>query len=322
MKAKTLKEARNGYLFGIISGITWGLDTLLISVIMAKAPFTTSVALIAAGTFVCSFFHDGFAAFWVTLYQTFRKKIQYIFRKMKTRDGFFCMLGAVLGGPIAMTGYILAIKYAGPSYTATISTCYPALGVALAVVFLKEKLPLKGWLGVFICIVGIIWLSYAPADNSAESLYLGIVFSVVSAFGWALESVVCAYGMKKGDVDPEMALTIREITSFFIYGAIIVPVFCGSYNGVADVLISNSVFWLLLTALTGVTSFLTWYKSIDMIGASRAIALNVTYSFWTIIFTFLFLGGEFSFKTLICSVLIICGVALAVGKPEEILTNK
>lgn len=51
MKAKTLSEVKGGYLWGILSGMTWGLDTVLIGIIMSAVPFTTSMTLIATGTF-------------------------------------------------------------------------------------------------------------------------------------------------------------------------------------------------------------------------------------------------------------------------------
>lgn len=322
MKAKTLSEVKKGYFLGALSGMTWGLDTVLIGIIMAATPFTTSVALIATGTFVCSFFHDGFAAMWMGIFMTGKKKIRYVASKIKTRDGLFCVLGAVLGGPIGMSFYMLGIKNAGPAYTAIITSSYPALGVVLAYFLLKERLSLKGWSGLILCVMGGAWLSYAPADlNYSSAVYLGIFYAFISALGWAMESVVCAYGMKSGKVDPEMALTIREFSSFVTYGCLVVPIFCGGYEGIKEVLFSNAVYWLLLTALIGVISYISWYKAIDSIGASRGISFNVTYSFWTIVFSLLLFGGEFSWKLILCSLMIICGVTLAVGKPKNLLEN-
>ena len=37
------------------------------------------------------------------------------------------MLGALLGGPIGMSGYLAAINTIGPGYTAAISAFYPAV---------------------------------------------------------------------------------------------------------------------------------------------------------------------------------------------------
>ena len=38
------------------------------------------------------------------------------------------MVAALLGGPVGMTGYLIAINNIGPGYTAIISSYYPAVG--------------------------------------------------------------------------------------------------------------------------------------------------------------------------------------------------
>lgn len=323
MKAETLHDIKKGYAYGMFSGMAWGLDTVLIGLILSQSPFTTVAPLILFGALVCCLFHDGFAFLWLSAYLSGRRKIQLLYSKIKTRDGLFCVLGALLGGPVGMSFYMLAIKNAGASYTAIITSCYPALGTVLAMVFLKEKLSWSAWVGLLICITGIIWLGYSPDSQGISSgFYLGICFAAVSALGWALESVVCAYGMKSGKVDPEMALTIRELSSFLTYAILIIPLFCGGYEGVMVVTQSSAVWWLLGTAFVGVSSYLAWYKSIDIIGASRAISLNVTYSFWAVLFGLLLAGGTFSVRLIVCSLLIIAGVTLAVGKPQDTLKLK
>ena len=87
-------------------------------------------------------------------------------------------------------------------------------------------------MGLIICILGVIGVGYEPSAAVAVSstFFVGILYAVISALGWALESVVCAYGMKSGNVDPEMALAIRELSYFFIYASFIIPFFCEGYS--------------------------------------------------------------------------------------------
>ena len=120
-----------------------------------------------------------------------------------------------------------------------------------------------------------------------------------------------------------MALLIRELTSGFAYMLIVTPLLIGGYanmvNGVSAIF-SYNLCWitLVLTALLGMVSFLCWYTSINSIGASRALCLNVTYSFWAVIFGLFILGGEFSFNVVIGSIVIVLGVIVAtvVSKPK------
>lgn len=321
MKATTISDVKRGYAWGITSGMSWGVNTVLIGLIMSTTTFSTSAVFLMSGALVCSFLHDGFAALWMSLLLIMKKRISYLLPKLKTKDGLFCVLGALLGGPVGMSFYMLAIENAGPAYTATITSSYPALGVALAFIFLHEKLPMRSWLGLLICILGVIGAGYEPSGAFAVSstFFIGILYAVISALGWALESVVCAYGMKSGDVDPEMALAIRELSSFVVYASFIIPTFCKGYSGVVEVMGSTSVIWLLLTALVGVFSYLAWYKAIDTIGASRGVSFNITYSFWAIVFSWIMGNGEFSLKLLGCCLLIIVGVSLAVGRPKDVL---
>lgn len=54
-----------------------------------------------------------------------------------------------------------------------------------------------------------------------------------------------------------------------------------------------------------------WYTAIDSIGATRALCLNVTYSFWAVVFTFVFIGGALSLNIIIGSLMVVAGVATA-----------
>ena len=56
---------RKGYISGILSGATWGLDAVMLGVVMVMAPFVENPILLAAGGIVCSALHDIFSAVWL-----------------------------------------------------------------------------------------------------------------------------------------------------------------------------------------------------------------------------------------------------------------
>lgn len=315
MKANSGALLRKGYISGIGSGMTWGLDTVLIGVVMTLAPFVNDPVLVIGGTFLCSFLHDAFAAFWMAVIMGFKKRLNEFSKAICTRDGLFCALGALFGGPLAMTFYILAIAKGGPALTATVTACYPLLGSALAVVILKEKMTLRAWCGLLICVLGIFYIGYAPDDSMQADVIGGILLAAVAAIGWATEGVVCGYGMKAGKVDPQMALFIRETTSGLAY-LILTPIMLTSiadFGHGLGAIFSHWPAWVLLlfTALIGMSSFFLWYTGINLIGAAKALCLNVTYSFWAVVFTFIFFGGELSVNILVGSIMVVGGVAMA-----------
>lgn len=317
MKANTPALIRKGYLTGLGSGMTWGLDAVMLGLAMAMSPFVNDPMLLVGGTFVCCMLHDVFAAFWMLLIMLAKGRLAEFPRLFISRDGMFCILGAFFGGPLAMTFYMMSIAKGGPALAATVTACYPLLGSVLAVFILKEKIQFRGWLGLLICILGIIWIGYSPSGADTNiNVSQGILFALVAAIGWATEAVVCGYGMKGGTVDPQMALLIREFVSGVVYVIIVAPLMLGGFDNVIEG--SMAVFeyipcWLLIlsTALIGMSSFLMWYTSIDLIGAAKALCFNVTYSFWAVVFTFLLIGSQLTWNIVIGSFLIIGGVVIA-----------
>ena len=70
MKANTSALMRKGYTTGVLSGMTWGLDTVLIGVAMAMSPFveircSTSEELLSVVCFMMRLLHCGCWSSWV-----------------------------------------------------------------------------------------------------------------------------------------------------------------------------------------------------------------------------------------------------------------
>lgn len=316
MKAMTPVMMRKGYATGILSGMTWGLDTVLIGVAIAMTPFVENPVLLIGGTVICSMLHDVFAALWMLVIMGYKGRLKDLMPAIKSKDGLFCVLGALFGGPLAMTFYMLAIAKGGAALTAIVTACYPLLGSAMAMVILKEKVRLRGWLGLLICILGIIYIGYTPGSEADVNVIGGIMLATVAAIGWATEGVVCGYGMKDGNVDPQLALLIRELTSGIVYLLIVAPLMVGGYKEMVIgtmAVFSDTICWLtlLFTALIGMSSFFCWYTAIDLIGAAKALCLNVTYSFWAVVFTFFLVGTVLSINIIVGSFMVVGGVAVA-----------
>lgn len=306
----------NGYLFGGLSGLTWGLDSVLIGIVLSMSPFIDNPALAVGGVFVCSMLHDSFAALWMFFFQLSTKEIRDFKQALLSRDGLFCCLGALLGGPLAMSCYMFSIKTAGPALTAIVTASYPILGSLLAVWILKEKMSLIGWGGLLLCLCGVLLLGYAPDGQGSSSISLGILLSCITAIGWASEGVICGYGMKSRIISPRMALFIRELTSSITYLLIALPLLLGGYvsmwiSSIEVLRFPSTTVLIAVTALVGMSSFLMWYTAINKIGAAKALCLNITYAFWAIVFTAILTGQEVTTKSILGASLIIGGVVLS-----------
>ena len=61
-----------------------------------------------------------------------------------------------------------------------------------AYIFLKEKLSIRGWIGLGLSIISIIILGYTPDSNNVGSNFFRIYICFMY-LGWSLESVMCLW---------------------------------------------------------------------------------------------------------------------------------
>jgi len=316
-------NSRKGIIAGVLSGATWGLDAVMLGVVMVMVPFVENPVLLIAGGVLCSALHDIFSAIWLFGYMGMKGRLSELSPVIKTKDGRWCALAAVFGGPLAMTFYTLAISTGGAALAASVTAIYPLLGTALAVLILKEKTGLQTWIGLTICVLGIVIIGWSPAGMENVNVFMGVLLALVAAIGWATEGVLSGYGMKAGVVDPYLALLIRYATSAIVYIFIVSPIFGGGFidAGIGfSAIFSYTPCWVLLaaTALVGMISFLCWYTAIDNIGATKGLCLNVTYSFWSVFFALVlslflpqYFSGALSWYIAVGSLLILGGVTMA-----------
>ena len=318
-----IENTSKGYFNGLMAGATWGLDAVILGVVMVMSPFVENPVLLAAGGVLCSALHDILAAIWLYIYMGSKGRIKELVPALKTKDGRYCALAALLGGPLAMTAYTVSIAVGGAALTTSVSAIYPLLGTALAVWILKEKTGIQTWVGIVICIIGVIIIGWTPSEDTNVNVTMGIIFALVTAFGWASEGVVCGYGMKAGVVDPKLGLLIRYTTSAAVYLLVVAPIFAGGYGLALEgfsAVFSYALCWILLTIIAGIGmySFMCWYTAIDIIGAAKALCLNVTYAFWGVLFSFIlswffpeYFSGALSWFIVVGALLILGGVTMA-----------
>ncbi len=309
--------------FGITAGITWAIETVVLGVALAMSPFCSTEQAVFLAPFVSTFLHDACSAIWATIYNGVRGNLKKVWRAaFKTSGGKFVMLAAVIGGPVGMTGYVMAVNYMGASIGAVASAVFPAIGTILACLFLKEKMQWYRWIFLILTLLGVYGLSYSP-DLNISNFLLGIIGAAMCAFGWGIEAVILAKCMQDPEVKDEYALQIRQTTSACVYGLVILPILKGW--GFTVSLFTGHTGWLLPTiaiaAFFATLSYLCYYKAISRIGASKSMALNVTYAAWAILFTVLILRDTsvLTPMTIGCALVVIVCSILAAADFKELL---
>lgn len=308
---------KKGLLLGIIVGIAWGLD----SVLMGKVGGSGIFLGFELSPLVAAFFHDSFCFVWIALVLLLGKQLKPVFRLLKTKKGRAVALAALVGAPIGMSAYLLAIKYATAPYASSISVIYPGVGAILSYFILKEKLTIRAMAGVAISLFGSFMLGFNPSANVPSTFFMGIGFAVVAVLGWALEGVIVGFAMKhiKGEdhiqPTPQQFLCLRYLISMLSYGLVVLSLI-GGYGVAANVVNSGTIIAYAGIAILGAITYLCWYKAVDLIGAAMGTALNSTAALWSIIFSAILFGDKITPSLAFWGFVIVLGVFIFAIDPK------
>lgn len=300
---------------GILAGVTWALETVILGIALGMSPLVSTEQAIFLAPFVSTFLHDACSALFMVAYNLIRGKGRELLGVFKSSGLKWLILASAIGGPIGMTGYALAVNHMGASVGAVASAVYPAIGTVLAYIFLKESVKWYQWIFLICTLLGVYGLSYSPGIQ-VENFWLGLLGAFMCAFGWGIEAVILAKCLKDPSIKNEYALNIRQMTSVLIYGLLIIPVL-GGWKFTAGLFTGHTGMLLItvaIAALFATVSYLFYYKTIAKVGASKAMALNITYTAWAIVFTVIILRDLSVLNpfTLLCAaVVVVCGILAA-----------
>ncbi len=294
--------------YGIFSGALWGLDTVVLAS-RYPAPSPTSAGQALTGERMPP---RRSSAVILLTYMAVRGRLRDTSAAVRTRPGKSVIVAALLGGPIGMSGYLIAIDNIGPGLTAIISTFYPALGTLLAFILLKERMAPRQIAALLVALAAIVATGWSATSEPIEggNAILGVIGALACVIGWGSEAVILTWGMRDEAVDNEVALQIRETTSAVVYLFIVAPI-AGVFGFTLHSLAHLSAGVVALAGLAGTASYLYYYKALSAIGASRGMALNISYSAWAIIFALVLQGTVPTATQVVCCVVILVGTVLA-----------
>ena len=305
---------------GMLAGITWALETVIIGIALSMTPFVSTEQGILLAPFVSTFIHDAASAIYMLIFNGVRGNLGSVLKIFKTKSFKWLVIASAVGGPVGMTGYVLAVNYMGASVGAVASAVYPAIGSVLAYFFLKEKVKWYQWIFLLCTLAGVFGLSYSP-ELEISNFFLGLCGVFMCAFGWGIEGVILSKCLKDSSVKSEYALQIRQTTSAIIYGIIIIPMLRGIKFTAGLFTGANYTVLLIiaLAALFATVSYIFYYKAIGTIGVSKAMGLNITYTAWAMVFSVIISRdlSTLNLQTIVCAVIVVvCGIFAAADFKE------
>lgn len=288
----------------VFSGFLWAINGIVLSIITNLNIYENSgVRISFFSPIIFAGLNDLFAGILLLFFNVVSGKIREIYEVLKTKNGKIIIFAALIGGPIGQCMYLMGLSMAPVSYVMPVSALCPVFGMILSSFILKERINLKTKVLILGCVIGTVILSYTKPIGNYPKFYFGILFSLLSALSWGIEATLITF-CTKGDVDEKIALNIREIVSGSFILFIILPLL-RIFDSVF-IVINNKVaiLYLFFAGLFAVLSYSFFYKGMKVLGVSKGMALNSTFSMWAVVLSVIFLSVPLTLNLLFGSIIV------------------
>ena len=297
---------RRGVITATLSGMFYGTYTAFMTLAMtmgiwakwySDTPGLSAFAVMYLVSALGAATTDTCSAGWAVAIAAIKGKLGDFGRCIRTKPGLVMVGSAFIGGPLASTCYVIGLQQAG-SIVVPISALCPAIGAILGRVLFKQNLNARMMFGIFICFMASVMIgSTGFGDDAPQNLFLGLFFGFLAALGWGIEGCVSGYGTCM--IDPEIGITIRQVTSGLGNLIILVPIFSliADVNPIEMITLSftdsAAMPWFIVAGFGAYFGFMLWYKGNAMCGAALGMSCNGAFSFWGPFFCWLVLGIAF-----------------------------
>ena len=219
------------------------------------------------------------------------KELKRTVIQVKSASKYFMMAG--LCGACAVSGTYLA-QSISPGFAAIAGLLYPIIGTTMSVLYLKQKVSKRGYLGISVLLIGGITLYPGTLiSGGLEANLVGIIGGIMAAVGWGFEGVVA--GKALDICEPDVGLHLRFIFEAIIWAIILVVlavVGFPMFSTVGLLLDPATLLVVLLLGLSFAWCYVTWYKSFPFLGVARGQAVGSLYAACAVIFLTIFFGPQ------------------------------
>lgn len=288
-------NSKSGLMFGLLSGFLWAIYLFILD-----KYYSTVVYSLFFSSIILFLLNELCAFFWLTLtYKGRNFSRLYTHKKMIGKRWWLFSIS-----PIGILFYILAIIVSNSVTVSVVSSIYPILSVFLTRVILQRKITLFHYGLAILSFLGLFLFSLNTFSNVNANFY-GIIFSLICAFCWAGESVLCRY-YSEVNIATDILLSIKYVISIVI-GIIIFLIYI-IQSPLVNFLYIIEYSGLFFVSIISLLSYLFYYRAIANIGSVYALNLNITYVFWIMIFSAF--SDEISIYSILGAITIITSIFL------------
>lgn len=268
----------------LLGAIFWAIS----GIVIAFFQFNTTEIIDLKFGISTAFFVDLFALLCsFFLVQIIKKRFSFkVLFPFKNKRIWILFLSSFLGAPLGTAMYWMALIEIGATKASAISTLFPILSTMCVYLFLKKKTRWNTILGLFIATTCAFLLGFI-ANQQQSGSWKGYLFISIAVVAWGFEAFLSSISLES-NIDPYVSIFLRSLTSVLVFLIVLLPSF-GAYNthfGLNYFVkqTSKHFYLLLIAGFFTAISFMCYYRALNKISVANATSINITYSFWTMIF--------------------------------------
>jgi drug/metabolite transporter (DMT)-like permease len=239
--------------------------------------------------------------------------------KRLTLRGWLAVMFVSCGGSaLATILFTQSFRYLNPTVAILLQKLQPLIGIALAVVILKERSSKDFWLWALVAVCGAYLVSFPslkPSGLTWNSDMLGVVLALGAAFLWAGSTVFGRFALNS--VEYQVLTALRFLPALVLLVG--VNIFSGTLREVAAASSRDWLFVFMTAIIGGFISLLIYYYGLRYCRASVATLCELGYPLAAVVVNWKFLGAALSpIQVAGGCILLLAIVRLSVVNEQEI----
>ncbi|KJS86764.1 MAG: hypothetical protein JM58_06295 [Peptococcaceae bacterium BICA1-8] len=205
----------------------------------------------------------------------------------------------------------LSVQYTTAINASLINSFAPVVIILLSMFFLKESISFRQVVGIFISIIGVVWIITRGEFQKLFTLSFnnGDLIMLIAIILWGIYNIVLK---KKGKIAPQKTVFMGSIIGGLIFTLplVIYENFGTGLNWIMNLSTGHYLSLLYFGIFPTIFSFRFFNKAMLEVGPSRASIFANLIVVFAAIFGIIFLNEKLLFSHLIGGILIIFGVIL------------
>lgn len=237
-------------------------------------------------------------------------------KSLQTKDWIAFAGVALLGGAVgtmAITKALFYVNFVNLSVVILLQKLQPVFAIALATIFLKEKLPKEFFLWAGLAIIGAYFMTFglsAPNFSTGDKTTIAALFALLAAFSFSSSTVLSKRALR--NVDYEMGTYLR-----FLFSAIIMLIIAsttGDISNLNEITTKQIVIFLIIAFTTGGAAIFLYYYGLKRISASVASICELAFPLTAVVLEYFVHGNILSpiqwigAAVLLMSILMVSGI--------------